>query len=290
MFCFKKTYEVFPSESTAGKGTQPLKTFKYGLNLSIRVPSAVAGTVSAKPTNASWSRTEPRATEEETAKQARRRPGRECRGAIVGFKQVHLGAGTSDCSPKVVVRRWSTMSERGTFGGRQHVVHAQVCSSVISYNIDTPDNDMNCGCIPIDWKVPSMVTSGRSSWEKGGACPEVPRLLPHQCRFVGSISLPTAGLVHKTRTRFCEYLLCIVRLSECGRCARFDMWTGQSRDAPEDLVINSRCYLGLGYLLCGGLVLYFVRLFYVFASLEPRIHKCMSLLNFDPNCCVQVRT
>lgn len=49
-----QTYEVFPSESTAGKGTQPLKTFRYGLNLSIRSPSVVAGTVSAKPTTASW--------------------------------------------------------------------------------------------------------------------------------------------------------------------------------------------------------------------------------------------
>lgn len=150
------------------------------------------------------------------------------------------------------------MSERGTFGGRQHVVHAQVCSTVISYNIDTPDNDMNCGCIPIDWKVPSMVTSGRSSWEKGGACPEVPRLLPHQCRFVGSISLPTAGLVHKTRTRFCEYLLRIVRLSECGRCARFDMWTGQSRDAPEDLISHQFAmlsWLGISVVWWAGIVL-----------------------------------
>lgn len=54
---YLQTYPVFPSASTAGNGTQPLNTFKYGLNFNMRLPSVVDGTVSAKPTTASWSMT-----------------------------------------------------------------------------------------------------------------------------------------------------------------------------------------------------------------------------------------
>lgn len=51
------TYPVFPAASTAGKGTQPLKTLSHGLYLSIRVPVVPEGTVCGKPTTASCAMT-----------------------------------------------------------------------------------------------------------------------------------------------------------------------------------------------------------------------------------------
>lgn len=55
--CRRITHEVFPSASTAGKGTQPLKTLRYGLYANIKSPSLLSGTASANPTTASWSMT-----------------------------------------------------------------------------------------------------------------------------------------------------------------------------------------------------------------------------------------
>lgn len=51
----KQTYPILPFASTAGNGTQPPKTFRVGLYLSMSVPSMVGGAVSAKPTTAEWS-------------------------------------------------------------------------------------------------------------------------------------------------------------------------------------------------------------------------------------------
>lgn len=45
------TYPVFPLLSTAGKGTQPLETWRNGLYFKYREP---LGAVSGKPTTASW--------------------------------------------------------------------------------------------------------------------------------------------------------------------------------------------------------------------------------------------
>lgn len=45
---------VFPSASTAGKGTQPLVTLSFGLYLSIRLPATLSGAASLNPTTASW--------------------------------------------------------------------------------------------------------------------------------------------------------------------------------------------------------------------------------------------
>lgn len=48
-----RAYPVLPAESTAGNGTQPFVTLSNGLYLSIKEPTVVAGTVSAKPTTSS---------------------------------------------------------------------------------------------------------------------------------------------------------------------------------------------------------------------------------------------
>ena len=48
------TYPVVPLLSTAGKGTQPLETWRKGLYFRYREPKVPLGTVCGKPTTASW--------------------------------------------------------------------------------------------------------------------------------------------------------------------------------------------------------------------------------------------